>query len=102
VLDQLAAAWSDAAGWRPDWTLQVGGHPNFHHWNPFEAAREAPAGDDSGENGAEDASDWALLATWWTGEDVRGLDFGLVHWVIRRRDLAALRFDWVYLYIDMV
>ena len=103
LLDQLAAAWSHVVGWRPGWTLQIGGHPNFRNWDPVEAARdEAPAGDDSGESGAEDASDCVLLATWECGEDVKELDHGLVHWVIRRRDLAALRFDRVYLYVDMM
>jgi Domain of unknown function (DUF1963) len=103
LLDQLAAAWSHVVGWRPGWTLQIGGHPNFMNWDPVEVAcDETPGGDDSGGSGAGDGSDWVLLASWECGEDVSELDHGLVHWVIRRRDLAALRFDRVFLYVDML
>jgi hypothetical protein len=103
LLGELEAAWSHVAGWRPGWRLHIGGHPNLHNWNPVETAREeAPADNDSAGNGADDASDWTLLATWECGDDVRELNFGLVHWVIRRRDLTALRFDRVYLYVDLM
>lgn len=103
LLDELAAAWSHVVGWRPSWTLQIGGHPNFANWDPVEVARdEAPLGDDSGQDGAEGAGDWVLLATWQCGEDAEELDHGLVHWVIRRQDLAALRFNRVYGYVDMI
>ena len=104
--NELAAAWSHAVGWRPDWTLQIGGYPIIANWDPVEAARDAtPARHDPGQDSAqrtEGADDWVLLATWQCGEDVEELDHGLVHWVIRRQDLAALRFNEVYVYVDMI
>nr|WP_276607457.1 DUF1963 domain-containing protein [Streptomyces sp. A1499] len=57
----------------------------------------APGGTAHGE----DADDWALLATWWCGDDVTELDSGVAHWVIRRRDLADRRFDRVHRYVEM-
>ncbi|EPH41372.1 DUF1963 domain-containing protein [Streptomyces aurantiacus] len=49
----------------------------------------------------EDADDWALLASWRCGEDVTELDSGVAHWVVRRRDVAARRFDRVHRYVEM-
>lgn len=49
----------------------------------------------------EDTGGWALLATWRCGDDVTEPDGGVIHWVIRRQDLAVLRFDRVHRYIDM-
>lgn len=93
---ELSAAWSHVVGWRPRWRLQLGGHPNFHNWDPVEAAR-----DDHPLDGDQD--EWTLLASWRADEDAEEhLDGGLFHWVIRRADLTAHRFDRVYVYVDMV
>jgi hypothetical protein len=98
--NEPAAVWSEVVGRGPGWTLQIGGHPIIANWDPVEVAREElPVGDASGQ---ADADDWVLLATWQCGEDVDELDHGLIHWVIRRQDLADLRFDRVYLYVDMI
>jgi hypothetical protein len=48
------------------------------------------------------SDDWVLLATWQCGEDVEELDHGIIHWVVRRRDLMALRFDRVFVHVDMI
>ncbi|MGH3169616.1 MAG: DUF1963 domain-containing protein [Trebonia sp.] len=92
LLDQLAAAWSHVVGWRPFWTLQIGGHPNSANWDPVQVANDEDPDD----------GDWVLLATWQCGADVEELDHGLVHWVIRRQDLANLRFNRVYGTVDMI
>jgi hypothetical protein len=92
LLDQLDAAWSHVVGWRPDWTLQIGGNPDFINWDPVQAARDD----------VPDYGDWVLLAAWECGPEVQELEFGQVHWVIRRQDLVDLRFNRVYGYIDMV
>ncbi len=100
TVDRLDEAWSHVVGWRPDWTVQIGGHANIVNWDPVDVARERASG--HGAEPAQDADDWTLLATWAYGEDLEEyLDTGLIHWVIRRRDLAALRFDRVCLYVDM-
>ncbi|MFD0775751.1 DUF1963 domain-containing protein [Streptomonospora algeriensis] len=46
--------------------------------------------------------DWVLLAQWYALDDVEELDLGIVHWVIRRTDLAERRFDRVKASADMV
>lgn len=92
LLDQLDAAWSHVVGWRPFWTLQIGGHPNSANWDPVQVARDEDP----------DYGDWVLLATWQCGPEVEDLDHGLVHWVIRRQDLVDLRFNRVYGYVDMI
>ncbi|WP_421107649.1 hypothetical protein [Streptomyces sp. NEAU-S77] len=60
------------------------------------------ARDDESETGdtAADTDDWVLLATWRCGEQVRELDSHVVSWMIRRQDLASLRFDRVYGHVD--
>ncbi|MCK7622846.1 YwqG family protein [Streptomyces sp. RS10V-4] len=91
---ELAAAWSHVVGWRPRWRLQLGGHPVLFNWDPVEAA-----GDDVPLSAA-DGDAWTLLATWRGDDDCDALESGLFHWVIRRTDLAARRFDRVYVYVD--
>ncbi|WP_232031488.1 DUF1963 domain-containing protein [Streptomyces lincolnensis] len=71
--------------------LQIGGHPVSPQNDPVHDARDA----------GQDADDWTLLATWRCGDDVTELDSGTAHWVIRRRDLAALRFDRVHRYVEL-
>ncbi|NSC20433.1 DUF1963 domain-containing protein [Streptomyces albus subsp. chlorinus] len=91
---ELESAWSHVVGWRPRWRFQLGGHPVLFNWDPVEAA-----GDDVPLSAA-DGDAWTLLATWRGDEDCEELESGLFHWVIRRSDLAALRFDRVYVYVD--
>ena len=99
--EELPDVWSHVVGWRPDWTLQIGGHANTHSFDPVVAAsRDSTQDDDAPETDSDD--DWCLLATWNCGQDIRELDLGILHWVIRRQDLAALNFDRVFVYADMV
>jgi Domain of unknown function (DUF1963) len=101
----LPDVWSHVVGWRPDWTLQIGGHADSWNYDPVEVAAEVAAevaGGNGGTPGTDSADDLVLLATWNCGQDVRELDLGIIHWVIRRRDLAALRFDRVSVVADMV
>ncbi|MFE6225978.1 DUF1963 domain-containing protein [Streptomyces sp. NPDC057854] len=90
LADELDDAWADGGGHRPPWTLQIGGHPVSPQNDPVHDAR-----------GPEDADAWTLLATWRCGDDVTELDDGVVHWVIRRGDAAARRFDRVHRYVEM-
>jgi len=87
VTGELGEVWSDVTGRPPawKWRLQLGGHPVTRNYPPG----EGPGGD------------WALLATWNCGDDVRELDAGLVHWVVRRKDLADLHFEETYVTVDM-
>ncbi len=87
VTGELGGVWSDVTGRPPawGWTLQLGGHPITRNYPPG----EGPGGD------------WVLLATWQCGDEVTELDGGLVHWVIRRKDLADLRFEETYITVDM-
>ncbi|MGV9345645.1 DUF1963 domain-containing protein [Streptomyces spiralis] len=102
--EELADAWSQVGGHRPPWTLQIGGHPVSPQNDPVHYARD-PDQDDTAEQGGTDGGvgtdDWTLLATWRCGDDVTELDSGVAHWVIRRRDLAALRFDRAHRYVEM-
>ncbi|MFG3229275.1 DUF1963 domain-containing protein [Kitasatospora sp. NPDC048194] len=91
---ELESAWSHVVGWRPRWRFQLGGEPVLFNWDPVEVARdEVPPA-------AADGEEWTLLATWRGDEDCEELESGLFHWVIRRSDLAALRFDRLYVYVD--
>ncbi|MET8565668.1 DUF1963 domain-containing protein [Streptomyces flaveolus] len=91
---ELESAWSHVVGWRPRWRFQLGGEPILFNWDPVEVARdEAPLP-------AEDGDEWTLLATWRGDDDCEELEAGLFHWVIRRADLAARRFDRLYVYVD--
>jgi hypothetical protein len=87
VTGELGGVWSDVTGRPPAWAwrLQLGGHPVTRNYPPG----EGPGGD------------WVLLATWNCGDDVKELDGGLVHWVVRRKDLADLRFEETYVTVDM-
>ncbi len=92
LAEELDDAWREVYGLPPGWDLQIGGHPIVLQNDPVHWARE---------KAGEEAEDWALLATWRCGDDVEELDGGVIHWVLRRRDLAALRFDRVHRYTDM-
>ncbi|MET9111306.1 DUF1963 domain-containing protein [Streptomyces zhihengii] len=88
---ELAEAWQDADD--GDHTgFQLGGNPLTRNTHPV---RWAAAGPDEG------ADDWVLLAAWLCGEEVPDLDDGVVHWVIPRADLAALRFDRVQVHVEV-
>ncbi|MDT9695315.1 DUF1963 domain-containing protein [Streptomyces sp. P17] len=91
---ELESAWSHVVGWRPRWRFQLGGLPNLFNWDPVEAAQ------DDVPLPLADGDEWTLLATWRGDDDCEELEAGLFHWVIRRADLAALRFDRVYVYVD--
>jgi hypothetical protein len=98
---ELPDAWSQAVGLRPDWRLQIGGHANTRNFDPVvRSARDSARDGDVPET--DGGGDWCLLATWDCGSDIRELDLGLLHWVIRRQDLAALCFDRVFVHADMV
>ncbi|GIH76815.1 DUF1963 domain-containing protein [Planobispora longispora] len=91
---ELESAWSQVVGWRPHWRFQLGGEPVLFNWDPVEVVRdEAPLP-------VADGDEWTLLATWRGEDDCEELEAGLFHWVIRRADLVALRFDRVYVYVD--
>ncbi len=85
---ELGHVWSDVTGPPPakEWTLQLGGHPLTYNVHPAEGLSD----------------DWVLLATWRCGDEIWQLDGGLVHWVVRRQDLAELRFEETYITVDMV
>ncbi|MEV4342478.1 DUF1963 domain-containing protein [Streptomyces sp. NPDC049590] len=100
LADELGDAWAQVGGYRPPWVLQLGGHPVSPQNDPVHYARDPGEAGPAG-HGTEDADDWALLATWWCGDDVPELDSGVAHWVIRRRDVAALRFDRALRYVEM-
>lgn len=93
LAEELDDVWREVYGLPPGWDLQIGGHPIVLQNDPVHWARESDAG--------AATEDWALLATWRCGDDVTELDGGVIHWVIRRGDLAALRFDRVHRYTDM-
>lgn len=91
---ELESAWSQVVGWRPHWRFQLGGEPVLFNEDPVELVRgEAPLP-------VADGDEWTLLATWRGEEDCAELEAGLFHWVMRRADLAALRFDRVYVHVD--
>ncbi|MDA4892853.1 DUF1963 domain-containing protein [Streptomyces sp. MS2A] len=104
LADELDDAWADVGGYRPPWALQIGGHPVSPQNDPVFYARDSEKSGPCEQGGTahgEDADDWVLLATWRCGEDVRELDSGVAHWVIRRRDVAARRFDRVHRCVEM-
>ncbi|MGV9755763.1 DUF1963 domain-containing protein [Streptomyces tricolor] len=103
LADELCGAWEDVGGYRPSWTLQIGGHPVSPQNDPVHYARDPEEAGPSGQSGTAhgEGADWALLATWRCGDDVTELDSGVAHWVIRHRDLAARRFDRVHRYVEM-
>ncbi|MGW0134296.1 DUF1963 domain-containing protein [Streptomyces sp. NPDC003299] len=104
LADELADAWADVGGYRPPWALQIGGHPVSPQNDPVHYARDPEQSGHSEQDGTahgEGDDDWALLATWRCGDDVTELDSGVAHWVIRRRDVAARRFDRVHRCVEM-
>ncbi|MEU5718090.1 DUF1963 domain-containing protein [Streptomyces sp. NPDC020403] len=104
LADEIGDAWAHGGGYRPSWALQIGSHPVSPQNDPVHYAREPEETGLSEQGGAaqgENVGDWALLATWRCGDDVTELDSGVAHWVIRRRDVAARRFDRVHRYVEM-
>nr|BFD88657.1 hypothetical protein KitaXyl93_00170 [Kitasatospora sp. Xyl93] len=104
LADELADAWAHGGGHRPPWDLQIGGHPVSPQNDPVHDARdpqEAGPSEHGGTAPGDGADDWCLLATWRCGDDVTELDSGTAHWVIRRQDAAARRFDRVHRYVEM-
>ncbi|MER6016300.1 DUF1963 domain-containing protein [Streptomyces bluensis] len=104
LADELGDAWADVGGYRPSWVLQIGGHPVSPQNDPVHYARDPEEAGPPEQGGAAHgacADDWALLATWRCGDDVTELDSGVAHWVVRRRDVAARRFDRVHRYVEM-
>lgn len=74
------------------WTFALGGNTTVLNYDPLKSARE---------DEPEDAEDWLLLATWRCAEEVKELDHGVMSWLIRRKDLATLRFDRAHICVDM-
>ncbi|MFC9735391.1 DUF1963 domain-containing protein [Streptomyces roseolus] len=104
LADELGDAWAHGGGHRPAWALQIGGHPVSPQNDPVHYARDSRDAGPSVRGGAprgEGADDWVLLATWRCGDDVTELDSGVAHWVVRRQDVAARRFDRVHRYVEM-
>ncbi|MET7475978.1 DUF1963 domain-containing protein [Streptomyces sp. NPDC005648] len=98
--EELVAVWeSTRADIAPEGPLQIGGYADEEaiDTDPVDhAVRLAVNAEDAGTaDGAApgDASGWVLLADWVAGMDVQGWESATVHWVIRRADLAARRFD---------
>ncbi|SDG94059.1 protein of unknown function [Sinosporangium album] len=82
-----ATVWNVDGGGSPhDGWVQVGGHANEESMdvNPVESAAIQ-----AGETG--NLGDWVLLADWIP--DIKGREGLFLHWVIRRQDLVARRFD---------
>ncbi|WP_344524650.1 DUF1963 domain-containing protein [Streptomyces albiaxialis] len=97
LAEELQSAWTHVGGSWPTWTFALGAHPVVLNDDPLLLAR-----DDAAETGdaAADPDDWAVLATWRCGEQIPELDSRVVTWMIRRQDLASLRFDRVYGHVD--
>ncbi|MEU6472523.1 DUF1963 domain-containing protein [Streptomyces massasporeus] len=84
--------------------MQIGGHAVSPQNDPVHYARgprETGPSEQGGTARAQGTDDWVLLATWRCGDDVTELDSGVAHWVVRRRDVAARRFDRVHRYVEM-
>ncbi|MEU6440506.1 DUF1963 domain-containing protein [Streptomyces sp. NPDC047046] len=69
--------------------LWLGGHAAIRNVDPLEWLRRD-----------EPDADWVHLATYHCGEEVEWTEHAVLHWSIRRADLAALRFDHVDLCVD--
>lgn len=88
----------DGPGWG---ILQIGGHADeegISGDDPLEsvvhAAREALEKGEADGPVSGDLADWVLLADWHT--DIDGWEGATVHWGVQREDLAAHRFDRVF------
>ncbi|MFG1610547.1 DUF1963 domain-containing protein [Actinoplanes sp. NPDC049265] len=68
--------------------LQLGGYPWVWNWNPVTDHDHAPA------------DEWTLLASFSDRRFLVGDELGVIHWAIRRADLAARRFDRAEAYFD--
>lgn len=102
---RLSDVWGASGADGFDWSLQLGGHPMVPNIDPLEGLRgHDPDEEGSGHTRTGGRDDWTLLATWRCGEDApdeAGLDGLVVHWLVLRRDLAALRLDRVLTFVDM-
>ncbi|WP_406144378.1 DUF1963 domain-containing protein [Streptomyces sp. NBC_01012] len=90
--EEMKDAWTSVGGLWPMWTFALGGNTIVLNYDPILSVREEEP---------EDAEDWVLLATWRCDEEVKELDMGVISWLIRRKDLASLRFDRVHVCVDM-
>ncbi|MGP4046541.1 DUF1963 domain-containing protein [Streptomyces sp. 2A115] len=91
--------WKTCTDIQSNGPLQIGGYPWSWNNDPVQDAEMWAATEDTAPQSPKD-QDWVLLAEW--SADVEELDQGLIHWVIRRDDLAALRFDRVHVCMDMM
>ncbi|MFI0242602.1 DUF1963 domain-containing protein [Streptomyces sp. NPDC016845] len=91
LMDQLSDIWGEAGGNYFGSDLYLGGHADFWNDDPVELANEYEYGG---------GNDWCLLANWYC-DDVVALPLPRMHWLIRRQDLADLRFDRVMISVDM-
>ncbi|MBB5958209.1 hypothetical protein FHS29_004817 [Saccharothrix tamanrassetensis] len=98
--EQLRDVWLEVCGdIATNGPLQVGGYALEECIDVDPVVSASSLLDESdGGTGAEQWGDWVLLADWYT--DIRGLEGATVHWVIRREDLAAQRFDRVCTSVD--
>ncbi|WP_285681979.1 DUF1963 domain-containing protein [Actinoplanes sp. NBRC 103695] len=86
--DELGSVWWETKGQMgKGGAVKLGGYPWVWNADPVTSWDHDP--DD----------DWVLLATITSGEQF-GSDLGMAHWVIRRADLAARRFDRAEAYYD--
>ncbi|WP_185792140.1 DUF1963 domain-containing protein [Actinoallomurus bryophytorum] len=96
--EELKQVWRDTGGpivieeIPSEVVVQLGGYASGWNYDPVEEAARS-AGDIDGN--------WILLAEW-SADYLENLDLGVVHWMIPREDLVALRFDRVQTSVDMV
>jgi hypothetical protein len=79
--EELAKAWLSTKKWIRG-SLQIGGYADDEYggdWAPLLATA------------ADDPDGWVLLADWYA--DIEGREGAVIHWGIRRRDLAAQRLE---------
>lgn len=91
LLDELREIWEEAGGNYFGSDLYIGGHADSSNDDPVALV-----------NGGEyiSGNDWCLLANWYC-DDVVELPWPRMHWLIRRQDLADLRFDRVMTDLDI-
>jgi hypothetical protein len=99
--EQLGSVWWDlASDILSDGPLQIGGYPWAWNYDPVESIAGELAAKPGESVQPPDVKDWVMLAEWTVDSDE--LDLGVVHWVIRRDDLATGRFDHSRASADMV
>ncbi|WP_199443757.1 DUF1963 domain-containing protein [Umezawaea beigongshangensis] len=98
--EELAEIWDGTATVEFWGSLQLGGYSTEEavYTDPVEdvvsnALRALEAGKVDGPV-SSDVADWVLLADWHT--DIEGWEGASVHWAVQRDDLAARRFDRVF------